>query len=140
MGIYNINEASFEIPDDWEDNSINVFSIKDRGTEFSLVISRDNNPQLTLPLEDYAEEQLKLLAEKLLDFERLNKQIVLVDNTPIVITQFRWKSEAGIVNQMQGYIFHNKKLFVLTGTAPEKLFDQYQPLIHNIIMSLKFRR
>lgn len=70
MTSYRIQEADLEIPDTWQDQSINIFKLPAVGPakEASFVISRDTT-QGDAPFAEYVDRQLKSAEQQLPGFK-----------------------------------------------------------------------
>jgi hypothetical protein len=137
MRAYTIDEASFNIPDEWSDKSVNVFSPSgDLPGDFSFVITRgslgsDQN------LASYVEEQLKELSTTLPQFRLIRKYESTVDNLPAYNTEFTWEAEKRPMIQRQTYVMFDRVVLVLTATTVEKFSREYKLVIDNVISSFK---
>ena len=71
---YLINEAEFEVPDDWDDRSANIFAIGNKlPLPLSFVITRDSLSK-EVELATYADEKLGELESQLNQFKILEKK------------------------------------------------------------------
>ena len=93
MSLYHINEASFGLPGDFGDKTINIFSIPEpAGGQASLVITRDQLMQ-TLTLPRYGERILMEMEEKLHKFELVKRSEIQLSGIPAVQFDFLWVSD-----------------------------------------------
>lgn len=140
MSTYHINEATFDVPDGWPDQSINIFpSSRDVPTEFSLVVSRDE-PQEGEQLDDYVARQLKQLYEQLPDLRVLRRDELPVDGETALEAEFTWRADAGTMRQRQVYIVRDGKALTLTATALERFYAKYETVLDDLVSSFSFRR
>lgn len=140
MRTYRIDEASFNIPDEWKDKSVNVFSpTGELPGDFSFVITRgdlggDQN------LASYVEEQLEGLSNTLPEFRLIRKNETAVDNSHAFNTEFTWKAENKSMAQQQTYVMSERVVLVLTATTIEKFSQEHRRIIDNIISSFSISR
>jgi hypothetical protein len=137
MRIYTIDEASFNIPDEWSDKSVNVFSPSgDLPGDFSFVITRGRLGS-DQSLASYVEDQLKELSTTLPQFRLIRKYESAVDNLSAFNTEFTWKAEEKPMVQRQTYVMFERAVLVLTATAIEKFSREYRLVIDNVISSFR---
>jgi hypothetical protein len=137
MRIYRIDEASFNIPDEWSDKSVNVFSPSgDLPGDLSFVITRGSLGS-GQNLASYVEEQLKELSTTLPQFRLIRKYESTVNTLPAYKTEFTWKAEEKSMIQQQTYVMSDPVVLVLTATTIEKFSREYQLVIDNVISSFR---
>lgn len=101
MSLYHIQEASFELPAQSADKSLNIFSIPDGpGRQASLVITRDN-PRRGLTLAQYAERILMEMEEKLHQFDLQLRREVLLGGASAIQFDYTWVSDGTPMVQRQ---------------------------------------
>ena len=140
MRTYRIDGASFNIPDEWSDKSVNLFAPSgELPGDFSFVITRgdlggDQN------LASYVEEQLEGLSKTLPEFRLIRKYEATVDKAPAFKAEFTWESENKTMAQQQTYVMSERDVLVLTATTIEKFSREYRRIIENVISSFKISR
>jgi hypothetical protein len=140
MRTYRIDEASFSIPDEWKDKSVNVFSpTGELPGDFSFVITRDElgGDQI---LASYVEGQLEELSKTLPEFRLIRKYQTTVNKAPAFNTEFTWKAEEKTMAQQQTYVMSERVVLVLTATTIEKFSREHRRIIDNIISSFSISR
>ena len=138
MGVYQANEASFEVPNEWQDQSVNLFtSSKMVPSEFSLVITRDD-PQDGEDLTSYVERQLNQLSKQLLQFNLIYQGETIVDNLQAWEIEFTWTAESGLMYQHQVYLLC-KRALVMTATSPERLAKDCEAVFSKIVSTLRVK-
>lgn len=141
MRSYTIDEASFNIPDEWSDKSVNVFSPSgDLPGDFSLVITRDSLPD-EQSLGSYVDGQLEELSSTLPQFRLIRRYESTVDNLPAYNAEFTWRAEgnpeAKLMMQRQTYVTSARAVLILTATTIEKFSREYQLIMDNLISSFR---
>ncbi len=139
MSRYYINEASFDVPDEWPDQSINVFpSSRESSSEFSFVVSRDE----TKPGEDlysYVDRQQEELLAQLPGFNLIHCVKTKLSGIDGVDTEFSWVSGGKQMHQRQICVVFGGRALVLTATAQEHHYQKYIQVLNQITDSFKFR-
>lgn len=141
MRAYTIDEASFSIPDEWSDKSVNVFSpAGELPGDFSFVITRGSLGG-EQNLASYVDDQLKELSTTLPQFRLIRKYESSVDNSTAFQTEFTWKTddkaEGKMMMQRQIYVNAGRAVLILTATTIEKFSREYQLVIDNLISSFR---
>jgi hypothetical protein len=138
MSTYRINEATFELPDGWPDQTINIFpNSREDTAQCSLVMSRDQT-QAGETLVDYVARQHKLLYEQLPQLHMLRRDDSTVDGLAAMEAEFTWQSETGLMRQRQVYLVRDGKALTLTATSLDRDFSHYASVVDDIIASFHF--
>lgn len=139
MTTYQTNEALFEIPEEWKDQTVNIFSVGSQPPlALSVVISRDilKDGQA---FSDYADTQIGQYEEKLKDFRLISKRQVAIGDILALEAEFTWNSGKGPMHQRQTFIPHDKRSLTVTVTAPVKISDIHHAQVDRLIQSFRFR-
>ncbi len=140
MRTYRIDGASFNIPDEWSDKSVNIFSPSgELPGDFSFVITRGSLGD-GQNLASYVEQELEGLSKNLLEFRLIRKHETTVDNSLAFNTEFTWKAENKTMVQQQTYVISERDALVLTATTIEKFSREYRRIVENIISSFRISR
>ncbi|MBO0859040.1 MAG: DUF1795 domain-containing protein [Chloracidobacterium sp.] len=140
MRIYGINEGYFEIPEEWSDRSVNVFSASgDLPGDFSLVITRESLED-NQNFESYVDEQLNALSKTLSRFKLTGKYAASVDRAPALNAEFTWETEGKRMVQRQVYVKCNRQALVFTATTVERFSQEYWQTIDNILTTFRMSR
>jgi hypothetical protein len=138
MRMYAIDEGRFEIPEEWSDRSVNVFSVSgDLPGDFSFVITRDSIEDQP-NFESYVEEQLAALSKTLSQFKLFRKYPTSVDHLPALNAEFTWDAEGKTMAQRQTYVRRQRGVLVFTATTIEKFSPEHEEIIDSILST--FRR
>jgi len=136
---YQTNEATFDTPEEWKDQTVNIFSVGTKPPHpLSVVVSRErlkDGQELT----DYAEAQIKQYEEKLKDFRLLSKRQVMAGESPALEAEFTWTSAKGPMHQRQAFIPRDRRVLLITVTAPVKIADAHQEQVDRLLASFRFR-
>ncbi len=139
MGHYVMHEATFDVPSEWRDNSVNIFMVVGKGppADLSFVISRDLLQPGT-ELVDYVEKQLGDVGKKLRKFRIIGKRQIEVGGRSALEAEFTWVSEQCAMHQIQQYVRLDQKVIVFTASAPVKIADEHQEQIKTLLASIQF--
>lgn len=136
---YHINEAELDLPDEWSDKSVNIFSSgASAKAPLTLVISRDEMKE-GQELADFADEKLAELSPQLSQFKLIDKRQVEVAGDVALDAEFTWRSNQGLMHQRQTYVCLGRRVLVFTATAPRELREQHRREVDAVLASLKFR-
>lgn len=139
MSMYTTNEATFELPAQWADQSLNIFVVggAEPPMHLSFVISRDTlGPGVELV--DHVEKQLSDISKKLRKFRILGKRQVEVAGRPALEAEFTWAADQSPMHQRQQYVKAGQKVLVFTATAPVKISDEHGEQIEALLASVTF--
>jgi len=140
MRIYSINEGYFEIPEEWTDRSVNVFSASgDLPGDFSFVITRESLED-NQTFESYVEEQLTALSKTLSRFKLSRKYVASVDRAPVLNAEFTWEAEGKTMVQRQAYVKCGRQALVFTATTVERFSREYREIIDNILSTFRMSK
>jgi hypothetical protein len=139
MSLYHINEGVFELPDDWVDRSMNIFTpdVSDE-PEWNIVISRDVLKE-DEDLADYMSSQLKEMPKALPRFKLISKDEVNINGFDGKKIISNWVGEGGTIRQKQYVFAKNGKSLVFTFTVLERLHLQYENILDEFVDSFNFR-
>ena len=145
---YQMDEARFELPAGWQDQSVHIFAVPAAGdggmgaapsaSEFSLVIHRDTPP----PDEDlaaYVTRQVANVRATLPGVRVLREGELTVGGLAAREAEFRWEAEVGLLHQRQVYVRRQGRVLTITGTAPERLWAKHAGAMDALLASLRFQ-
>jgi len=139
MSLYHINEGTFDLPDEWSDRSMNIFTPDEsENPEWNIVISRDKLKEGE-NLADYISEQLEEMPKALPRFQLLSEEEVQVNDftgNKIIST---WMGEGGTIRQKQYVFVKNGKSLVFTFTVLERLHLKYENILDEFIETYNLR-
>ncbi|HKX29238.1 MAG TPA: DUF1795 domain-containing protein [Blastocatellia bacterium] len=139
MRTYQIDEASFQLPEGWNDQSVNVFSPPgDLPGDFSLVISRDRLAD-GQEFGSYVESQLGELSNILARYRLIRRSDGTVGGLRAINAEFTWHSEEQTLAQRQTYVAAGPQVLIMTATAVDKITRDYHLLIDRILSTFKMQ-
>lgn len=140
MSLYHINEGTFELPDDWSDRSMNIFTPDEsENPEWNIVVSRDKLDE-DENLNAYLEKQLAEMPKALPRFRLQSDEETTVDGFPARKIISTWIGDAGTVRQKQIALVKDGKSLVFTFTVLERLHLKYENVLDDFVQTFAFRR
>ncbi|MBI4706020.1 MAG: DUF1795 domain-containing protein [Deltaproteobacteria bacterium] len=139
MPVFHVDEGSYEVPESWEDSTINIHSVDRAGPGgFSFVVSRESLREGE-ELLDLADRQLAEVERSLDGFELIEKRQLAIDGKVALEAEFRWRNEAGVTHQRQAYVPCGAKVLIMTATAMNELSEEHGAQVTGLLRSFKFR-
>ena len=137
MTTYRLTDATLEVPDDWEDKSVNVFAtLSSNPLPISLVLNRDAM-KTGQDLADFAEQRLDEMESMLKQFTMIEKRQIEVAGTTALEAEFKWRSDTGLMHQRQIFVPHGERVLIVTITAPREIREQQKEQIEFVLSSLR---
>ncbi len=120
MARYSTNEASFDLPDHFEDRSMHIFaSPTPAESDTSLVITLGSCKKGE-SRDAYVERQISELSATLPELEVLDRRPATVAELPATELRIRWRGPRGLVHQTQVLVTPpNHRGLVFTATSPK---------------------
>lgn len=139
MALYTINEAEFDLPDDWIDKTTNIFAAGGKQPPaLGFVITREPLDE-SRDLVEFVEEKLDDITPQLKDFKIREQRQIEVSGGLALDLEFTWRSDAGLMHQRQTYVPCGRVLLILTATARRELRPEHRTQIEGILASFKLR-
>lgn len=127
MTLYRLHEADLDIPDSWQDQSINIFKLPAVGgaKEASFVISRDPSRGDT-PFNDYVEQQLASAEQQLPGFKMIKRWDFILHEHAAVLLDYTWQREGRELMLRQVFIDRQPVglITTLTTTSGDLVFHE----------------
>jgi len=134
---YQIQEGSVELPGEWQDRSVNVLIPQDTNSKgANLVISRDSVPR-GLPFADYLQQQRKILARELPDFQVQLDAAGADGQRPVHNLEFTWTNQGKAMRQLMTLIGCGDSVLSLTASIPKGSEDAIE-ILQRAMNSLTF--
>lgn len=136
-----MNECSIEVPQGWNDQSINVISSNSAmAPGLTLTVTRDGLP-FGMSFHEYLEEQVGQVSKAMIDFKTLGRQSVLLDGIEAAEIECTWMSKQGPMHQII-YMMPTPagRAMVVTASMPGKMSVGQANEVRRIVQTLKFRR
>lgn len=135
---YALHEGTIALPDEWLDQSINIFSHPGGDPpECTIVLTRG----ILEPGEDlkgYAKRQTDLLAQTLSDMEIIREEDILINGHQAGEAEFSWAGEGRRYRQRQVFLARGELVVILTATVQESLYVKHWQTMDGIIGSFRF--
>ena len=127
------------MPENWADRSVVTLVSQEAQSGFAtnIVVLRQEVSGAT-SIEDYAREQLKVVASGFENFELLDQRPATIQGKPAYQTLHRFAANNEILQQAQTFILHNRTIFVFTCTALVREFDAAIPSFRAVMDNLAF--
>lgn len=135
MTPYYFHEGTLTIPEEWRDESMNIFKAPEE-EGYNLVISRERIPRSVDPQEHVA-AQRKIIEENLMNFRELDRRPIDLDGQVCVWLEYSWKSPEGPMNQVNVMRVAGPTLVSFTFTSGKPLSDGQRELFRGILLSYK---
>lgn len=138
MPIYQLNEGTLELPDNYTDQTMNVFpNSPSSGSDFSVVITRDV-PLANEDLKSYFDKQLKQLPGALPGIKILRRGELTVGGLPALEVEYDWISKGRKMHHRQVSMMPEKLVLNITASAAANNFQKYAAEFDQILNSFKF--
>lgn len=128
MTLYRLQEADLEIPDTWQDQSINIFKLPAVGgaQEASFVISRDPN-QGDTSFVDYIAKQLYSAEQQLPGFELIKRWDFVLHGHAAVLFDYSWKRDGRELMLRQVFVERKPAVLITTLTTTPADMVHHEP-------------
>ncbi|HCI3995686.1 TPA: DcrB-related protein [Pseudomonas aeruginosa] len=128
MTLYRLHEADLEIPDAWQDQSINIFKLPASGParEASFVISRDAS-QGDAPFADYVARQLESAEKQLPGFKLHKRWDINIHGHAAVLLDYQWQREGRDLMLRQVFIERRPAVLITTLTTTPADLPHHEP-------------
>jgi hypothetical protein len=137
----NIGEGTLEIPVEWHNNTINIFTEHPPGVKgISITVNRD-----TLPpgkrFEDYADDQALKLPRQLTRFHLIGTESIAVDGRAARLFEFTWHAgEAGLVHQVLLVVADGARVLSLAASGGGRMSEGQLIETNGILRNFRFSR
>lgn len=116
--------------------NIDLKLVNEIGCSFTVNVTERLSEEYSINAHDYSKDIMEsIMRPKFPNFRIHEADKVYIDGERSFL--YIYSNNDGLT-AIGCYIFHNDKVYVLTGTSPERYFDSYRELFLNSIMSLKF--
>lgn len=130
---YKFNEGNLVIPDDWRDESMNIFKAPVEAG-YNLVLSRERIPRSIDPLM-HIEAQRKVIEENLMGFLEHERRSLMLDGQECVWLDYSWQSPEGPMHQINVMRTVGDTLVSFTFTSPRRITPAQRDLFRRILES-----
>lgn len=137
--MYRINEGTIDLPESWQDRSINVISSSLTGPGATMTITRDDVPW-GMAFGEYVDDQAKQAAQALKNFETLGRRDLVVDKSAAIEIECRWVAAQGKVHQLITTVQDEAKVLVLTASIGGEMSEGQKAEMRRIAQTLRLDR
>lgn len=137
MTSYRIQEADLDIPDAWQDQSINIFKLPAMGgaKEASFVISRDAG-QGEEAFADYVANQLKSAEQQLPGFKLVQTWDFVLHGHAATLLDYTWQREGRDLMLRQVFIERKPAVLITTLTTTPGDLVHHEPAWKQVMAAL----
>lgn len=132
---YTFNEGSLTIPENWQDQSMNVFVLPD-DSGINLVINRAPVP-VGMTKEEYMDQVILQFRQNLEQYKESSCTEVELSDEPAQLLDYNWKSPEGLMYQYTFLQIRNNFLLTFTYTSSQPFTKNQKESLLNIIYSFK---
>lgn len=130
----NHNEISTVIPNGWDDRTmITLIAPFAPGYFAANVVVNKYFVEPTDSIEDFAREQTRMLGESVPEFEVLDQRGGVVNTYPSYQQLHRFRTENGMIQQVQTFLLKGQAIYAITGTALVEDFDKHIQAFREIV-------
>ncbi|AKJ30735.1 DcrB-related protein [Caldimonas brevitalea] len=135
----NIGEGSLDIPGEWHNRTVNVFTAQGPGVPgLSVTVNRDRLPFQTT-LNDYTQQQSHKLAQQLKGWELIDEVSLEVDGRAARQLEFSWETDdAGPVHQVLLCVADGQTLLNLAASFGGRMSEAQVAEAKRILHSFRF--
>lgn len=130
---YRLNEGSINIPNNWQDQSMNVFILPD-DSGINLVINRAPVP-VGMDGEEYYQEVIHQFQHNLKNYREISQEIVHLDEKPAYLLEYQWQTPEGIMYQCTVMQICHNLLLTFTYTANNPFTKKQRQALLEVIYS-----
>lgn len=138
MADYHTDEAVFDMPGIWTDQSVNIFGSGPMGNRIGFVVSRDELPAAAT-LETFVAKHLKDQKQKIRNFKLLGQRARTVGGLPAIEVKLHGLHDGQMMFHHQCFVEYTK---ILTFSLTSKLARaaEGEAFITQLLSTVKFRR
>lgn len=134
------NNFSLEVPDDWHDRSIISFVANVSPGEFApnVVVTKESIDEET-SVEDYAQRQFAVTQAEVEGLSVVEQRNIEIGGRPAVQLVQKISAHGLNLQQLQTFILSGEEIYILTCTSASSSFGQHLPRFQKIAASLNLR-
>ncbi|SFS09828.1 DcrB-related protein [Sphingomonas jatrophae] len=139
MPPYRTNDATFDVPQTWQDQSITAFRLPPApgGGDASFVVTQDAGKGV-LPFDTYFEQQAESVRRGLPEYEEVRRDRFELDGREAAWLEFRWTKDRVVMQLRQVYFDCGFKAVICTLTALPANMEYHDPEWRRVMKSLAF--
>lgn len=132
---YRLNEGTIDIPENWQDQSMNVFVLPD-DSGINLVINRSKLPY-GIDEEEYYSQLIHQFRTTLKNYQEIVCQSITLSNNPAKLLEYQWLTPEGKMYQLTVMQIYHNQLLTFTYTASEPFTASRRQALLDIIYTFK---
>lgn len=139
MSGYHVHEGLLELPEGWDDKSINIFSRELAPNQIaSIVITRDT---ITDPLSVFVDKTMKTLTKQLPRFMMFKREVSSFGAIEGEDVSFQWRREGMDIYQRQAFLpLSEQRVLTFTISAPVKYRNEVDAELLTVVGDFKIRQ
>lgn len=134
-----IGEGTLEIPSDWHNATVNIFTAAPPGVKgLSVTVNRDKIAY-GATIQDYAADQRDKLNDQLQGYQLINEANVTVHEQPGQLLEFTWTSpDTGDIHQLLLTLAHGQVAINFAATCIGKMTEEQRKTLIAMLLSFRF--
>lgn len=133
------NDFSTTFPETWQDRTMYTLVGPFKPGEFAAnCVITQHFVDATESIEDFANEQTAIMRESLPTFELLDFRAATIAGFPACQQLHRFNADGRDIQQVQTFVLANRKIYVITGTAPVGEFERHIAAFREVVENLEF--
>lgn len=137
MTTHHMDEAAFELDDEWRDHSVHIYQRAAREGTQAIVVTR---APMHGGLSHHVDTVVKQSSQKFRQFEILERRQGTVGSLEGEIVKMTFLHDSGPLFAMHAFFAHGESLFNCALTSPAGARDQAESAFDSVLSSLRFRR
>ncbi|MEA5115912.1 MAG: DcrB-related protein [Geobacteraceae bacterium] len=136
---YALHEGIISLPEDWLDQSINIFVHPGGDPPQCTVVLSRGILESGEDLKGYAQRQTDLLKQTLTDMEIIREQDILIQRQQGWEAEFGWSGEGRRYRQRQVFLARGTLVVIFTATVQEDFYVKHWQAMDAILGSFRFK-
>ena len=132
---YTINEGSFSLPNNWQDESLNVFSFNSHSGG-NLVINRTPITE-DISDQDFYQKIIEQFRHNLNGYQENECREITLEGKPAYLLDYYWDTPEGPIYQLSVLYIVQNKLLTFTYSAQESFSPNKKEALLTVVYSFK---
>lgn len=132
---YTINEGSFSLPNNWQDESLNVFSFNSHSGG-NLVINRTPITE-DISDQDFYQKIIEQFRHNLNGYQENEYREITLESKPAYLLDYYWDTPEGPIYQLSVLYIVQNKLLTFTYSAQESFSPNKKEALLTVVYSFK---
>ena len=134
--MYRFNEGVIDLPNDWQDRSINVIGSNVTGPGITMTITRDDIPW-GMGFGEYVDDQARQAAQALKNFNIVERRELSVNGRAAIEVECRWVANQGPIHQIITTVQNGQKALVMTASVGGSMSESQMTEMRRISSTLR---